>query len=461
MRDEGTTRKNLAGPMIVVACCLVALAGIATSDLGENQPSKIRFAHVDRDCRAVYGKGFKLAQGETDTSASAAPRPDKGLVSREPDFKTCIVRATDHRHEPPEGFARSDYSRRQAFNADDSYFLAYAKGGAWHLYNADSLTYVRMLRGPVGDAEPQWHPRVARLLYYLPARGGMQVMLHDVETNRSEVAADFTGKLPWPKASRVWTRGEGSPSADGRTWCFLAESAEGKVLGAFSYDLEDQRVLGSLDLAAAPDHISTSPSGRYCVVAGDTGGTVAWDLRFSASRKLLRSSQHSDIAVGPDGDDVFVFIDFDGDGELVMVNLDTGKRVALLDTYLGGATTAMHVSGKAYELPGWVVISTYASTGAKKWLHGRVLAVELKEMPRIVSLARHHSHYDGYWTQPQATTNRKLTRILFNSNWGSKSSTDVDVYMIRLPDDGLASTRTRTRARPPFNQAARFAAGMD
>ena len=37
----------------------------------------------------------------------------------------------------------------------------------------------------------------------------------------------------------------------------------------------------------------------------------------------------------------------------------------------------------------------------------------------------------------QATVNPDFTRVLFNSNWGSRSDTDIDNYMVVLPKDAL------------------------
>ena len=57
-----------------------------------------------------------------------------------------MVRATDHAVEPPSGFARNDYSRRQAFNANNTRVLVYSLNGAWHLYDANSLQPLRVLK---------------------------------------------------------------------------------------------------------------------------------------------------------------------------------------------------------------------------------------------------------------------------------------------------------------------------
>src|SRR3546814_10440461 len=88
--------------------------------------------------------------------APSSARPAKGVAFKDPACGTCVVRATNHNTEPPSGFARNDYSRRQAFNVDNSRFLAYAYDGAWHLYDANTLAHIREQDGPGGDAEPQW-----------------------------------------------------------------------------------------------------------------------------------------------------------------------------------------------------------------------------------------------------------------------------------------------------------------
>jgi hypothetical protein len=358
----------------------------------------------------------------------------------DPAFGTCLVRATNHAAEPPSGFARNDYSRRQAFNADNSRFIIYSLSGHWHLYEANTLQHLRVLSGPAGDAEPQWHPTDPSRLFYIPNVGGMVINSLNVETNQTTVVANFTGRLPWSDVRRVWTKSEGSPSADGRYWCFQAETDSFQIRGVFTYDLQTNTILGTRNLSARPDHVSMSASGRHCVVShlNGSGGTVAWTRNFSSSRQLHGTSEHSDLALAANGDDVFVFVDYQSNaGDLMMVNLDTGVRTALLPTYIQGTATAYHVSGKNFSKPGWVLLSTYAHSGAENWLHERLIAVELAAAPRLLNLAHHQSRFNGYWTEPHASVNRDFTRVLFTSNWGTTSDIDVDAYMLRLPPNLL------------------------
>lgn len=392
---------------------------------------------VNADCAQLYGAGFNAVEGLVAAPSPTSTRPAKGAVFRDPAFGTCVLRATNHASEPPSGFARNDYSRRQAFNVDNTRFLAYSYDGGWHVYDANSLVYLRELGALGGDAEPQWDPVDPSQLYYVPTNGGMTLHRVNVETNVTTTVADFSGKLPWSNVAHVWTKSEGSPSADGRYWCFMAETANFGIRGVFTYDLQTQSVIGTRAMSSRPDHVSMSPSGRYCVISGGdvSDATVAWDRTFSKSLTVHHGGEHSDLALGTDGSDYYVAVDYQSDGgDLYMINLVSGVRTVLFPTYIQGTATAYHISGKSFSRPGWVLMSTYARFGAEKWLHERVMAVELKANPRIINLAHHHTRYNGYWTEPHASVSRDFTHVLFSSNWGTSSDLDVDAFMIRLPD---------------------------
>lgn len=394
-------------------------------------PRSAHATSMNAECAALYGPANIPSIGLVPADTPNTLRPLKGIVQRDPHFGSCLARATDHQLEPPTHFARSDYSRRQAFNADNSRFIVYASGGGWHLYDADSLGYVRRLAFR-GNAEPHWDATDPSSLFYIPNKGGMRLLRLNVNSNSSVVVADFTGRLPWPDVARVHTSGEGSPSADGRYWCFLAETAGSQVLGVFTYDLQAQAVIGALPLAHRPNHVSMSPSGRYCVIEG----TTAWDAAFTQSR-VIGDGSHGDLAIGSDGHDQFVFVNQARDGYLTMTDLDTGARTRLLPTWIGDSATSLHVSGKAFARPGWVLVSTFNPRGTPNPLHGRVLAVELKANPTVINLAHHHVAWNGYWTEPHATVSRDFSRVLFNSNWGSASDMDVDAYLVKLADNQL------------------------
>lgn len=426
-------RQGIRSALVVV----VALAACAGSPKRDPAPGASPTSASSPSSCGAYPEGFSLVSGPTNDPIPVLAKPARGAPFTDPTYRTCVVRATDHAADGLRGFARNDYSRRQAFNADGSRFLAYALDGSWHLYDAKSRAHLGGLPGLDGDAEPQWHPSNADILYYLPNNGGLVVNELTVSARRSRIVGDFRGRLPWPSAAHVWTRSEGSPSADARYWAFMAEDKDFEELGFFVWDRDQDAIVGTYATSRRPDHISMSPSGNHVVVSGDD--VVAFDRNLRNPRTIHAKSEHSDIALDASGDDVYVSVDYDSnDGSVFMTNLRTGARTTLFPTYLERTATAMHFSGKAFAKPGWVLVSTYAEYGgARQWLHRKVFAVSLTANPAIYTLAHHHAVANGYWTEPHATVARDFTRVLFNSNWDVNSDTDVDAYMIEVPPGAL------------------------
>lgn len=427
-------------------------------------------------CNSFYTAGFTLTQGKVNPTMPAVAKPAKGTVLKESNFNTCLVRATSHSTEPPSTFARNDYSRRQAFNADNTYFIVYSNDGWWHLYNANTLQHLRQLSPKVanasvsselhmaGDAEPQWHPTDPNSLYYLPTNGGTKLLKLDVRTNTATVAADFAGKLPsWgSSASHIWTKSEGSPSADGRYWGFQVENTSFGLLGYMVWDLQNNRLVGSRQDSSRPDHSSMSAAGRWYITSSDTNGTWAWSPDFTTKKKLHAKSEHSDLALGPNGQDYYVSVDYQSSaGDVFYTDIDacpavaasatTGPicpRTVLFPSYANGAATAMHFSGKGFKKPGWMVFSTYGTSasrdGSWPWFTNKIYVVELAANPRVYPIAytRRAESAGGYWSEPHATVSRDFTRIAFNSNWGVANAEDIDTYIVHIPASSLPGGTT-------------------
>lgn len=476
MTDDSSAARRPLLACLLRAVVVTALASLSSAGaradehsqharppLEAGQPSNVRSQGVAAACEAGVYAGQPVAlrallpQGN-DVPQAVVPKPAKGTVFRDRSG-TCAVRATAHDVEPPPTFARNDYSRRQPFNADSSFVLVYASGGYWHLYDADTLRYLKRLDGPAGDAEPQWHATDPNTLYYLPTNGGLELYALDVRDNQSRVAADFHGRLPWPDATHLWTKDEGSPSADGRYWGFQAEAGnEFAIRGYVVYDLQTDRIVGTRAASIRPDHVSMSPSGRWFTSSGDEEGTWAWSPDFRTKKKLHHKSEHSDLALGANGHDLYVSVDFQSArGDVFFVDIDACPavpasaspsgvpecpRTVLFPTYIDGAHASLHFSGKAFGHPGWVVVSSYDTqrtrSGSWPWYTDKIFAVELAPQPRMRTLGYHEvAHYAGYWTEPHASPDRMLGRVMFNSNWGTTSADDVDDYMIVLRDRAL------------------------
>jgi hypothetical protein len=379
----------------------------------------------------------------------------------DPAYGTRIYRVTAPQDFPDATAVRHDYSRRQAFNANNTRFVAGSSNGYWLLYDANTFKVLKRtgnhgaLKGLVGDCEIIWHPTDPKKLWYTGINGGLVWWEKNVETDTETVMADFRGRLPWPKATGAWTKSEGTSSADGRYFAFMATSYDeaskkNVIYGLFSYDRVNDKILGTLDASkfdgAYPDHISISPSGKYAVPSwahDRKRGTRAYPLDFSSNIQLLAMSEHSDLAMGADGQDYYVGADYDS-GNIRAVNMATGKFFDLMRLYpRSGSAYAVHVSGKAYGRPGWVVISTYGDSAEhgkvspdpkQESMYKKIILAELKPNGRLLGVAHTRiikNNYGGYSGEHQATVSRDGSRILFASNFDSGGPPSD--FMVVLP----------------------------
>ena len=406
-----------------------------------------RKAQANYPCANFYKSGYRPTIGFDKTPPPPLGKPKKGVVFADPVYRTCIVRVTDAAHEPMPTFARVDYARRQLFNADDSLLLIYAVDGSWHVYDVRTQKYLKKLRGIGGDAEPYWHPKDPNRLLFLPNNGGMAIYELDVSTNENRAIVDFSQpdakglrvRDLWPEAARIWTRSEGSPSSDGRYWAFQVETDDFKMLGMFTYDMQTHAIVGTYKTTVRPDHVTMSPTGLYVFVAWDEGGTEGGPTVFT--RDLQRRWPlhvplgHNDLALDEYGDDMLVSVDHTH-GYVYMIRLKDRLMTRLYPIWINDTTMAMHFSGKAYNKPGWVLVSTFGN-GKTEWPHQKVFALQLRKNPKIVHLMHHRGAVTTYFAQPQASVNRDFTRFVVNSNWGAPGDANVDTYMAEIPRDGF------------------------
>ena len=407
---------------------------------------------------SYYAQSFKL------TPLAADPIPPAPMPARATSFKdafidpvygTRIYHATSG-SEAKGNRVRHEYSRRQAFNADNSRFLALSGDGRLYLYDAINFKQIRELKNVPGECEAIWHPTDPNKLYHTSMFGGMVWWVYDITTDTQEVVFDFTGKTPWPQARSYWTKSEGTMSADGRYLALMATTydnttKENKIYGLLMLDLQQKKIIGTLDAAkfpkpfAFPDHISTSPSGKYAVPSWlhGEGGTRAYTQDFSTSKLLLDNSQHSDLAFGPNREDMYVYMDYTS-GYVAARNLDTLEAFNITPLYQGNHESwGGHISGQAFDKPGWVVISASGDSAAYGSItpspdlrpqYRKVFLAELKPNGRLLNVAHiRHKVATGekdYFGETQASASRDLSRIIYASNFGGTSPDD---YIIGLP----------------------------
>ncbi len=338
-------------------------------------------------------------------------------------------------------FNRNTYSRRQAESSRGKLFLTYHGDAEYHVTRLNGKHVATLDIHP--DAEPQWHPVAQRFLRYLDgpnaSTGSLKLNQVNVVKDTKVVLADLTSRAQavWPDATYMKDRAEGSPSADGFRHAWIVYNSAEQPLGIISYDLKTNTVLGTRNLrtnVGALDWVSMSPTGEY-VVAGYGRGTYVYDADLRNERRINQKADHSDIALNNQGRDTYVYIDFSSGpnaGWLVATDLDDLDETRIFDIYAGG-NTSIHISGKGYDKPGWVVASTYNCKDDTNWTCNKIFAVELEPNGRILNLAHTYNCGDSYWTEPHAVVNRTFTKVWFNSDGGS-CGIDAEVYQLRLPD---------------------------
>jgi hypothetical protein len=389
-------------------------------------------------------------------SVPAMTEPAAQVPFHDPVFGTCLVRVTDRRKDLSAGDAsaglKNEYSRVESFNSNGSRILVRGTEATWYVY--DAATFKPLGQVPI-DIDPRWSAVDPDLLYY---SSGTRLMSYNIVSSEQTTVHEFAADLPGFGAEQVWTRYEGSPSADGGWWGLMAQDADGLAVAFLVYDLNSDSVPAVRDLrrwgadAREIDSVTMTVRGIYFLAfldkacpQGELGtddhpcGLMAYDRSLTHGRGLLRIVGHADTALDRDRREVLVYQDIDTDS-ISVLDLETGKVTRLWEidfTHCRGC--GMHFSGRAFRRPGWALVSSFDGDPASStWMDDQVFAVELQRGGRVVRLAHHHSLADpdreqDYWAEPQASVNWDFTRVLFTSNWGRSGSGEVEMYMILLP----------------------------
>jgi hypothetical protein len=409
----------------------------------------------------AYPPGFAFVTDRGVYSAHDVPEPPPRQWFTDPTFGTCLVRVTDRHHdlEPddPSAGMVNEYSRVQSFNADGTRLIVRGTDGTWYLYDAHTLEPIQQL--PLGD-EPRWDAVSPHVIYY---SDGTRLMSYSVVTGQQTLVHEFASDFPGQELAAVWMRYEGSPSRDTRYWGLMAEGADWTPVAFVVYDRHVDRVT-IRDMRGVPamqddvDHVTISPLGtyflasldRYCEEGrlgsdADPCGLMVYDRDLTNGRSLLRIIGHYDPALDAQGREVIVYQDIDTD-HISMLDLASGVVTPLWVIDFSYTGIGFHFSGLAYNRPGWAVVSTHDEDAASHtWMDDQVFAIELRPGGRVIRLAHTQSIYDEsqpfeayYWSEPHASTNPDLTRVLFTTNWRRFDRPEVEMYMIALPSNWTA-----------------------
>jgi hypothetical protein len=410
-------------------------------------------SHLCPDPQPPFVTDFEVRQ------TPSLAEPPARVPFRDPVFGACLVRVTDRTTDlsPDDTSAglKNEYSRVQSFNADGSRILVRGIDATWYLYDAATLQPLGELPFS-GSVDPRWDAANPDLLYFSEET---RLMAYDVRAGKQSLVHDFAADFPGQSLAAVWTRYEGSPSLDGRYWGLMAQDQDWLTAAFLVYDQQADQVIATRDMRGASeldreiDSVTISPLGNYFLAYfddycqpgqlgsdADPCGLMVYDRNLKNGRGLLRIVGHSDLALDAEGREVMVYQDIDTDN-ISMLDLATGAVTPLWPIDFSHTSIGLHLSGRAFRQPGWVLVSTHDGDPASyTWMDDQVFAMELKSGGRVVRLAHTHSLVDesqehDYWAEPQASVNPDFTRALFTTNWGRSGTGEVEMFLISLPPD--------------------------
>lgn len=432
-----------------------------------------------------YSGGFTLDQGTGFVARPSVSKPGSkasGYATAsftDPDYATRIYRATDvaDSADASQTYLRHEYSRKKAFNADSTYFIAQSTNGFWYLYNAQTFAKVNGGRTSTpgntglgtgstgqfaGDCEPTWHPTNPDKLWYTDQNGGLTWYEFDIPSKTRSTLFTLSGKLAavgMSAGTRAWWQGEGRPSDDGRWWGLSVQDNSFAQIGLIMYDRQTDTIVGSAVTTNKPNNVSTSPLGNYVIPSWSNGsgqnmttaaaaginscdGTRAYVRDFSTFQQMSYYGEHADTGLDADGNEVYISGNYNSgnmpdvtDGAMYMRRMDNGVATSLPVNFYGGAASpAFHISG-CMGRPGWAVCGTYSGTGGTSGgttkYDEQILLVELvTSASRVYRLCHHQTRYNDYWDEPHCTVNSDGTMFIFASDF---AGTNRESYVIGLP----------------------------
>ena len=376
-------------------------------------------------------------------------KPAKGTPAIDPVFNVTVTRITDAATEA-ESAGRSafaGYPKHDIENADGTKLLveSICKSNCG-IYDARSFDKLRCLspaeygfyKSALSPIDPRWDATDPNKLFFVRR---MTFNVYDYASEGSTVLHDFTAEFPEPENIYLNLAEEGDGSWDRRTWAFGVTWHSGslwKCYNVVTYDTVEDKVLGILKRPSGScgNWVSATPLGKAAL---GTSPILVYDPEFKKAPVTIDASGgvHGDFALNDEGREVY----FHGKaGWWRMEDLETGQTTKLIARDLGKGL-GYHISGNAYETPGWGLVSTYAvgDKPASHWADYAIFLVELTNRtdppPRIWRVAHTHSAdrvSHAYSADPFAKFNTQGTKIFWTSNWDDPDGIR-DIYQIDLP----------------------------
>ncbi|MDP1725879.1 MAG: T9SS type A sorting domain-containing protein [Bacteroidota bacterium] len=376
--------------------------------------------------------------------------PQAGINITDPKFGTHLKRVTNARVAGKAG-CFPDYSKRQAWNSDQTSLMLRSANGSVDIYNGQTYQYEKSLVEIEGVQDIFWHPANPKIIYYILNNTFNTINVQSLQTNLLFTFSNY---------SYVSTRAEGNISNDGHYIALCGYDSIFNPIDFFVFNIFSNSIFSVFPLSGKVsefDWISISPLGNYVIVdyandiAAPYNGLEVYNNNFNFIWRKPLGAGHSDCGLDANGNEVLIMDVYDGDSNITYINkylLMNGTKTKLLSV---SPDFDLHESCRAMLRPGWVYISTFDFIGrliddSLSWLpfEDEIFALKMDGSGDVQRYAHHHSkrysvitpNSDSsvYFAEPHATVNKTGTYILFGSNWRYKVEQDssVDAYLIDL-----------------------------
>jgi len=376
-------------------------------------------------------------------------KPEVGEIFIDPVFGTPIQRLTNAKSSGWPGCV-PQYSKRQAWNADDSRMILTVDGGYFGLFDGNNYSYIKQVG--VSGEDIFWHPTDPDKIIFWNENS---LLSYSVSNDETFIIHEFPD-YEWGN-----TRGEGNLSNDGRYYAFVGqlynnETGEVTMKDIVIYDFQTNSVINKTPLPKDLnnfDWASISSLGNYVVIdyadqeTGRYHGVEVYDRDMNFIWQKPLGYGHSDLGIDSNGDEVLIMDIYDPNENTTLIQkyrLSDGQETLLLKgNYIDG-----HISCRNQQPQGWCLISSFdppdrLKVNGKTWepFENEVYWLKMDGSGEVKRIVHHHSRRfstktpdpdnSNYWAEPHATVNKKGTKVIWGSNWEMNMSKDwsVDTYL--------------------------------
>ena len=262
-----------------------------------------------------------------------------------------ITRITDNASSN-DNLKKHQYSRRAAWNRDGSLIL---------ISNniLDAKTYKKVTSTPMSDEN--WSNTNPDILF---GTQGNRFLSHNVRTDKVTTLHTFSGY-----GDCTIGQHEGNVTLDDEK--VLLDCKQSGSTTLISYDIQNDRVLGTKRAACDYNWASFSPLGTYILTENNSknGCSSKKQLRrsapdFSQDTLLTNDRRHGDLGLDAQGREVFVMISWD---YVSYIDIANKSRVRLGFSSPQNGSGHGHISCRNFGRPGWCYITSYrGDVGAVK-----------------------------------------------------------------------------------------------